>query len=50
MPRHEIRRAARHEELPSQTIDKRGLLDLAPRWLEDEALVEHVLATNPAGL
>jgi hypothetical protein len=48
-PRHENRKAARDEEFPFQTIDTRALLDLALRWLEDEALVERVLVTNPQG-
>jgi predicted TIM-barrel fold metal-dependent hydrolase len=37
-------------ELPFQKIDTRGLLDLLPRWLDDDALVRRVLVDNPAAL
>ena len=49
-PRHNIREAARDEELPFQATDRRGLLDLVLRWLKDDVLVERVLVTNPAQL
>jgi 2-pyrone-4,6-dicarboxylate lactonase len=49
-PRHDLRKPDPDEELPFQTIDTRGLLDLVPRWLEDDALVERVLVSNPARL
>jgi len=35
---------------PFQTIDTRGLLDLLPRWLKDDALVRRVLVENPGRL
>jgi predicted TIM-barrel fold metal-dependent hydrolase len=38
------------QESPFQDIDTRGLLDLLPRWLADEALIERVLVKNPARL
>src|SRR3954464_15193667 len=38
------------QESPFQDIDTRGLLDLLPRWLEDEALIARVLVSNPARL
>jgi predicted TIM-barrel fold metal-dependent hydrolase len=37
-------------EMPYQDIDTRGLLDLLPRWLDDDALIEKVLVANPARL
>jgi 2-pyrone-4,6-dicarboxylate lactonase len=49
-PRHDVRKGARDVELPFQPIDTRGLLDLVPRWLDDDTLVERVLVTNPARL
>jgi predicted TIM-barrel fold metal-dependent hydrolase len=49
-PRHNLHKGGSEEELPFQNIDTRGLLDLVPRWLEDNALVERVLVTNPAQL
>jgi predicted TIM-barrel fold metal-dependent hydrolase len=49
-PRHDLHKGGSEEELPFQNIDTRGLLDLVPRWLEDDALVERVLVTNPARL
>jgi predicted TIM-barrel fold metal-dependent hydrolase len=48
-PRHDMLKAG-EEETPFQNIDTRGLLDLLPRWLRDDALVERVLVTNPAKL
>jgi predicted TIM-barrel fold metal-dependent hydrolase len=48
-PRHDMLKAG-DEETPFQKIDPRGLLDLLPRWLQDDALVERVLVTNPAKL
>jgi predicted TIM-barrel fold metal-dependent hydrolase len=38
------------QESPFQNIDTRGLLDLLPRWLEDDALIARVLVSNPAKL
>jgi predicted TIM-barrel fold metal-dependent hydrolase len=49
-PRHDIRKDKRDEELPFQNIDTRGLLDLLPRWLEDEALLRCVLVDHHARL
>ncbi len=49
-PRHDLRKPDPNEELPFQKIDTRGLLDLVPRWLEDEALVKRVLVENPGKL
>lgn len=37
-------------EVPYRDIDTRGLLDLLPRWLEDDALIAKVLVANPARL
>jgi 2-pyrone-4,6-dicarboxylate lactonase len=48
-PRHDMLKAG-GEETPFQEIDTRALLDLLPRWLQDDALVERVLVTNPAKL
>jgi predicted TIM-barrel fold metal-dependent hydrolase len=48
-PRHNMRPSTT-EELLFQAIDTRGLLDLVPRWLQDDALVKRVLVTNPARL
>ena len=49
-PRHDLLRPALDEELPFQDIDTQGLLDLVPRWLEDDMLVRRVLVDNPAAL
>jgi 2-pyrone-4,6-dicarboxylate lactonase len=49
-PRHDLHKGSREDALPFQPIDTRGLLDLLPRWLQDDALVERVLVTNPAKL
>jgi predicted TIM-barrel fold metal-dependent hydrolase len=49
-PRLEERRPNSEEELPYQNIDTAGLLALLPRWLEDDALLQRVLVTNPARL
>ena len=49
-PRHDLHTGGRDEELPFQPIDTRGLLDLVPRWLGDDALVHRVLVSNPARL
>ncbi len=49
-PRHDLHKGGSEEELPFQKIDTRGLLDLLPRWLQDDALVERVLVSNPARL
>jgi predicted TIM-barrel fold metal-dependent hydrolase len=49
-PRHDIRVPGSDEELPFQSIDTRALLDLVPVWLEDDALVQRVLVSNPARL
>jgi predicted TIM-barrel fold metal-dependent hydrolase len=49
-PKHDIRKSDRDKELPFQNIDTRGLLDLVPRWLEDDALAHRVLVENPARL
>ena len=38
------------QESPFQNIDTHGLLDLLPRWLEDDALIARVLVSNPAKL
>ena len=38
------------QELPFQDVDTQGLLDLLPRWLEDDDLVHRVLVENPARL
>jgi 2-pyrone-4,6-dicarboxylate lactonase len=48
-PRHDMLKAG-EEETPFQDIDPRSLLDLLPRWLQDDALVERVLVINPAKL
>jgi predicted TIM-barrel fold metal-dependent hydrolase len=48
-PPHTIQKPL-DQESPFQNIDTRGLLDLLPRWLEDDALIERVLVTNPAKL
>jgi 2-pyrone-4,6-dicarboxylate lactonase len=48
-PHHTMQKSG-DEESPFQNIDTRGLLDLLPRWLEDDALVERVLVSNPAKL
>ncbi|HEU5019772.1 MAG TPA: hypothetical protein VFT69_17585 [Pseudolabrys sp.] len=37
-------------ELPFQATDMRGLLNLLPRWLEDDTLIKRVLVENPARL
>ena len=50
-PRHDARPSQLSEaELPFQDIDTQGLLDLVPRWLGDEKLVQQVLVKNPARL
>ena len=49
-PRHDLRKPNSEEELPFQEIDTQGLLDLVPRWLEDDAMVRRVLVTNPVRL
>jgi predicted TIM-barrel fold metal-dependent hydrolase len=49
-PRHDIRKPDVNEELPFQNIDPRNLLNLVPRWLEDDALVKRVLVDNPRRL
>jgi predicted TIM-barrel fold metal-dependent hydrolase len=48
-PRHDMQKPG-EEETPFQPVDTRGLLDLVPRWLEDDALVKRVLVDNPAKL
>jgi len=48
-PPHTIQKPL-DQESPFQNIDTRGLLDLLPRWLEDDALIERVLVNNPARL
>ncbi len=48
-PHHTLQKPG-DEEAPFQTIDTQGLLDLLPRWLQDDALVERVLVSNPARL
>ena len=48
-PKHDIHTGSA-TELPFQPIDTRGLLDLVPRWLQDDALVRRVLVDNPARL
>ncbi len=49
-PRHDLHTGGSEVELPFQDIDTRGLLDLVPTWLEDDALVQRVLVHNPARL
>jgi predicted TIM-barrel fold metal-dependent hydrolase len=50
-PRHDSHKPGTAEaELPFQNINTRGLLDLVPRWLEDDKLVQKVLVSNPARL
>lgn len=49
-PRHDLREPNPDEELPFQDIDTRGLLDLVPRWLEDDQQVARVLVANPLRL
>ena len=48
-PPHSIQKPL-DQKSPFQNIDTRGLLDLLPRWLEDDALIERVLVKNPAKL
>jgi len=48
-PPHTIQKPL-DQESPFQDIDTRGLLDLLPRWLEDDALIARVLVSNPAKL
>ena len=48
-PQHNLQKAG-DEDSPFQNLDTRGLLDLLPRWLEDERLVQRVLVQNPARL
>lgn len=40
----------RLKEMPYRKLDTRGLIDLLPRWLKDDALIEKVLVQNPARL
>ncbi len=50
-PRHDVRPSRPSEaELPFQDIDTKALLDLVPRWLGNDALVQQVLVKNPARL
>lgn len=50
-PRHDARAPhAGKDELPFQDIDTKALLDLVPRWLGDDKLVQQVLVKNPARL
>jgi len=50
-PRHDARPPqAGDAELPFQDIDTKALLDLVPRWLGDDKLVQQVLVKNPARL
>jgi len=49
-PRHHLHRGPRDEEIPFRPMNTRGLLNLLPRWLKDEALVQRVLVDNPAKL
>ncbi len=48
-PPHTIQKPL-DQESPFQKIDTLGLRDLLPRWLEDDALIERVLVSNPAKL
>lgn len=48
-PPHTIQKPL-DQESPFQANDTRGLLDLLPRWLEDNEVIEKVLVTNPAKL
>jgi len=48
-PPHTIQKPL-DQESPFQDIDTRGLLDLLPRWLQDDALIARVLVSNPAKL
>jgi predicted TIM-barrel fold metal-dependent hydrolase len=48
-PPHTIQKPL-DQESPFQNIDTRGLLDLLPRWLDDDALITRVLVSNPAKL
>lgn len=48
-PPHTIQKPL-DQESPFQKIDTRGLRDLLPRWLEDDALIARVLVSNPAKL
>jgi predicted TIM-barrel fold metal-dependent hydrolase len=49
-PRHDLRQPGDDSEKPFQDIDTKGLLDLVPRWLNDDALVRRVLVENPGRL
>ena len=49
-PKHDLRGGDPDQELPFQNIDPRDLLNLVPRWLEDDALVKRVLVDNPRRL
>jgi predicted TIM-barrel fold metal-dependent hydrolase len=49
-PKHDARKHAGDAELPFQDIDTRGLLELVPRWLGNDALVNQVLVSNPGRL
>jgi predicted TIM-barrel fold metal-dependent hydrolase len=49
-PRHGSKPGASEDEMPFRNIDTGGLLDLLPRWLDDDALVGKVLVSNPARL
>lgn len=49
-PRHDLHKGGSEVELPFQRIDTLGLLNLLPRWLQDDALVARVLVSNPAKL
>ena len=49
-PADDLHTGGSEVELPFQDIDTRGLLDLVPTWLEDDALVPRVLVENPARL
>jgi predicted TIM-barrel fold metal-dependent hydrolase len=49
-PKHGLRVPGGDAELPFQDIDTRGLLELVPRWLGNDARVHQVLVSNPARL
>lgn len=49
-PKHDRREPDPDEELPFQDIDTHNLLDLVPRWLEDDRQVARVLVANPQRL
>jgi predicted TIM-barrel fold metal-dependent hydrolase len=48
-PKHDIHTGS-DTELPFRAVNTHGLLDLLPRWLEDNALIRRVLVNNPARL